>query len=84
MDSSFVTTSILAILALAGFFLLVVWFFRKMARGEIAMGSPVALLVLLAAMLLVPFAMNFSAHLISSMEHRSGHSEEASSQQGDY
>jgi hypothetical protein len=84
MDSSFVTISILAILALAGFFLLVVWFFRKMARGEIGMGSHVALLVLLAAMLLVPFAMNFSAHLISSMEHRSGHSEEASSQQGDY
>lgn len=81
MDSSFVTISILA---LAGFFLLVVWFFRKMARGEISMGSHIALLVLLAAMLLVPFAMNFSAHLISSIEHRSGHSEEASSQRGDY
>lgn len=80
MDSSFVTTSILV---LAGFFLLVVWFFRKMMRGEIGMSSHVALLVLLAAMLLVPFVMNFSAHLISSMEHRSGHSEEASSQ-GDY
>ncbi|ODT80120.1 MAG: hypothetical protein ABS69_06655 [Nitrosomonadales bacterium SCN 54-20] len=80
MDSSFVTASILV---LAGFFLLVVWFFRKMMRGEIGMGSHVALLVLLAAMLLVPFVMNFSAHLISSMGHRSGHSEEASSQ-GDY
>jgi hypothetical protein len=84
MDSSFVTISILAILTLAGFFLLVVWFFRKMARGEIGMGSHVALLVLLAAMLLVPFAMNFSAHLISGMGHRSGHPEETSSQQGDY
>jgi hypothetical protein len=84
MDSGFVTTSILAILALAGFFLLVVWFFLKMARGEISMGSHVALLVLLAAMLLVPFAMNFSAHLISGIEHRSDHPEEASSQQGDY
>jgi hypothetical protein len=81
MDSGFVTTSILV---LAGFFLLVVWFFRKMARGEIGMGSHVALLVLLAAMLLVPFAMNFSAHLISSIEHRSDHSEEVSSQRGDY
>jgi uncharacterized membrane protein YqjE len=84
MDSSFVTTSIFAILALAGFFLLVVWFFRKMARGEISMGSHIALLVLLAAMLLVPFAMNFSAHLISSIEHRSDHSEEVSSQRSDY
>jgi hypothetical protein len=81
MDSGFVTT---AILLLAGFFLLVVWFFRKMARGEIGMGSHVALLVLLAAILLVPFAMNFSAHLLSSMGHRSVHSEEASSQQGNY
>ncbi|HEU4853713.1 MAG TPA: hypothetical protein VFS89_00295 [Nitrosospira sp.] len=77
MDSGFVTTSILV---LAGFFLVVVWFFRKMARGEISMGSHVALLVLLAAMLLVPFAMNFSAHLISGIGHRSGHSEEAPSQ----
>lgn len=81
MGSGFVTT---AIFLLAGFFLLVVWFFRKMARGEIGMGSHVALLVLLAAILLVPFAMNFSAHLISSMGHRSVHSEEASSQQGNY
>ena len=81
MDSGFVTTSILV---LAGFFLLVVWFFRKMARGETSMGSHVALLVVLAAMLLVPFAMNFSAHLISGIEHRSDHPEEASSQQGDY
>ncbi|SEA58203.1 hypothetical protein [Nitrosospira multiformis] len=84
MDSSFVTTSILAILALAGFFLLVVWFFRKMTRGELRMGSHAALLVLLAAMLLVPFAMNFSAHLISSIGQRSVHSEEVSSQRGDY
>ncbi|MCC2682465.1 MAG: hypothetical protein K0S36_2029 [Nitrosospira multiformis] len=81
MDSSFVTNSILV---LAGFFLLVVWFFRKMARGEISMGSHIALLVLLAAMLLVPFAMNFSAHLISSIGHRSDHSEEGSSQRSDY
>lgn len=81
MDSGFVTT---AILLLAGFFLLVVWFFRKVARGEIGMGSHVALLVLLAAILLVPFAMNFSTHLISSMGHRSAHLEEASSQQGNY
>jgi hypothetical protein len=81
MDSGFVMTSILV---LAGFFLLVVWFFRKMAQGEISMGSHIALLALLAAMLLVPFAMNFSAHVISGIGHRSGHSEEASSQQGDY
>ena len=48
------------------------------------MGSHVALLVLLAAILLVPFAMNFSAHLISGIGHRSSHSEEASSQPGDH
>ena len=80
MDSGFVTTGILV---LAGFFLLVVWFFRKMMRGEISLGSHAALLVLLAAILLVPFAMNFSAHLISDIAHRSSHSEEPPSQPGD-
>ncbi|HKX52616.1 MAG TPA: hypothetical protein VJM47_02330 [Nitrosospira sp.] len=81
MDSSFVTTSILI---LTGFFLLVVWFLRKIARGETSMGSHAALLVLLAAILLVPFAMNFSAHLISGIGHGSSQSEEASSQPGDH
>lgn len=66
MDGGFVTT---IVLILAGFFCLVVWFFKKLVRGEISLGGHTALLVLLAAILLVPFAMNFSAHLISTIVH---------------
>lgn len=45
------------------------WIFRKIRRGEIAIGLHTALLGLLVAILLVPFAMNFGAHLISNMMH---------------
>ena len=47
------------------------WIFRKIRRGEITVGFHTALLGLLAAILLVPFAMNFGAHLISNMIHDS-------------
>jgi len=47
------------------------WIFRKIRRGEIAIGLHTALLGLLAAILLIPFAMNFSAHLISNVMHDS-------------
>ena len=45
------------------------WIFRKIRRGEIAIGVHTALLGLLVAILLVPFAMNFGAHLISNSMH---------------
>ena len=47
------------------------WIYRKIRRGEITIGFHTALLGLLAAILLVPFAMNFAAHLISNVIHDS-------------
>lgn len=81
MDGGFVATSVVI---LAGFFWLVVWFFKKWMRGEIRLGGHAALLVLLAAILLVPFAMNFSAHLISSIVHHPGTTEDSVPQPGDH
>ena len=81
MDGGFVTTSVLI---LAGFFWLVVWFLKKLVRGEISLGGHTALLVLLAAILLVPFAMNFSAHLISTIVHHPGATEDPVPQPGDH
>ncbi|HTJ55086.1 MAG TPA: hypothetical protein VL380_06685 [Nitrosospira sp.] len=43
------------------------WIFRKIRLGEMTVGFHTALLGLLAVILLVPFAMNFGAHLISNM-----------------
>ena len=54
-------------LILIGLVCVGVWIFRKIRRGEITIGFHTALLGLLAAILLVPFAMNFGAHLISNM-----------------
>lgn len=81
MDGGIVTTSVLI---LAGFFWLVVWFFKKLVRGEISLGGHMALLVLLAAILLVPFAMNFSAHLISTIMHHPVGTEDPGPQPGDH
>ncbi|HEX8873869.1 MAG TPA: hypothetical protein VF780_04520 [Nitrosospira sp.] len=53
------------------------WIFRKIRRGEIAVGLHTALLGLLAAILFVPFAMNFGAHLVSNMTHNSSGSQHA-------
>ncbi|WP_159462730.1 hypothetical protein [Nitrosovibrio sp. Nv4] len=53
---------------------------KKIARGEIGISANAALLVMLAVILLVPFAMNFSAHLISGMTHNSSATEESISQ----
>ena len=53
------------------------WIFRKIRRGEIAIGLHTALLGLLVAVLLVPFAMNFGAHLISNMMHDSSGAQHA-------
>lgn len=61
---------IIALLAVAGLGWLVAWLFRKMARGELPISVNTALLIMLAAILVIPFALNFSAHLISTtMQH---------------
>ena len=49
------------------------WVLGKIRRGEIEIGVHTALLALLAAILIVPFAMNVTAHLVAnSMYHPSG------------
>ena len=49
------------------------WIVGKIRRGEIEIGVHTALLALIAAILLVPFAMNVTAHLIAnSMNHPTG------------
>lgn len=47
-----------------------VWLTRKIRRGEIEIGVHTVFLALLVAILLVPFAMNVTAHLIANSQHR--------------
>jgi hypothetical protein len=54
---------------LIGFILLAVVIFRLVARGKIMMSPGAALVALLVAILLVPFAMNLSAHFLSNKLH---------------
>ena len=56
---------ILVSLVVVGLGWLVVWFFRKIASGELLIGMNTALLIMLAAILVIPFVLNFSGHLIS-------------------
>ena len=75
MDGGFVIGSVAFLIGLVW---LGLWIFRKIMRGEIAVGVNMALLALLVIVLLVPFAMNLSAHfLYQTMNHPSGHSSEA-------
>ena len=72
MDDVFVISGLAL---LAGFVWLGVWIFRKIMRGEIAVSVNTALLALLVIVLLVPFAMNLSAHFLYQKVHNpSGHS----------
>jgi predicted PurR-regulated permease PerM len=71
---------VIAAAVLLGFFWLTVWLIKKIRRGEIGVSASSALLLLVAALLLVPFAMNFSAHLISQVMHHKGGTENASPQ----
>lgn len=64
---------------LIGLVWLGLWIFRKIMRGEIAVGVNMALLALLVIILLVPFAMNLSAHFLSqTMSHPSSHTSHSS------
>ena len=67
-DSYFLITVSLVVICLGW---LMVWFFRKMARGELSIGVNTALLVMLLAIVMIPFALNFSAHLISMAAQQS-------------
>jgi Zn-dependent protease with chaperone function len=60
---------IVSAVVLTGFILLAVVVFRLVARGKIMMGPGGALIALLVAILLVPFAMNLSAHFLSNKLH---------------
>jgi hypothetical protein len=57
--------------AVIGLVWLLAWFFIRVLRGEIDISVNAALLILLAAILVVPFAMNFSAHIIANSANRS-------------
>jgi len=66
MQSEFL---IISAVVLTGFILLAVFIFRLVSRGKIMMGPGAALVALLAAILLGPFAMNLSAHFLSNKLH---------------
>ena len=76
-DSSFIIISAAVLLGLIS---LIVWIFKKIARGEIGISVNAAVLITLAAILLIPFAMNFSAHLISGVIHNPGSTENSNSE----
>ena len=74
MDSVFVISGLAFLI---GFVWLGVWIFRKIMRGEVAVSVNMALLALLVIVLLVPFAMNLSAHfLYQKVYHSSAPSSE--------
>jgi hypothetical protein len=63
---------------LVGLVWLGVWIFRKIMQGESGVSASTVLLALLVVILLVPFAMNLSAHfLYQKMHHPSDVTEEA-------
>ena len=55
--------------AVIGLVWFLAWFFIRVLRGEINISVNTALLIMLAAILVVPFAMNFSAHMIANSMH---------------
>lgn len=75
MDSVFIIGSLAFLIGLVW---LGVWVCRKILRGEIGVSVNTALLALLVVILLVPFAMNLSAHFVyEKMHHSSGTTEGA-------
>ncbi|SFW30441.1 hypothetical protein [Nitrosovibrio sp. Nv17] len=60
---------ILGLLLAIGLIYLCMGFFRRVARGETEVGVHTILLVLVVAILLVPFVMNVSAHLLAQLRH---------------
>lgn len=58
---------------LIGLLWLGVWIFKKIMQGEIGVSVSTALLALLVIILLVPFAMNLSAHFLYEKMHHLSH-----------
>ena len=64
--------------AVIGLVWLLAWFFIRVLWGVIDIGINTALVILMVAILVVPFAMNFSAHILANSMHRTsdaGHSD---------
>jgi hypothetical protein len=68
---------IISAVVLTGFILLAILVFKLVARGKIMMGPGTALVALLVAILVVPFAMNLSAHFLSNKLHETSVPESA-------
>ena len=66
--------------AVIGLVWLLAWFFIRVLRGEIDIGVNTALLILLVAILVVPFAMNFFAHMIATSMHGSEDADNANAE----
>jgi hypothetical protein len=74
-DTGFIISGLTLLIGLVW---LGVWIFRKVMQGETGVSASTMLLALLVVILLVPFAMNLSAHfLYQKMHHPSGTTEEA-------
>lgn len=54
---------------LSGAAFLAIWAFRRITRRRAGISFNATLLVLLAAILLLPFAMNYTAHLLAGMSN---------------
>ncbi|MCX7184768.1 MAG: hypothetical protein NTW90_05985 [Nitrosospira sp.] len=54
---------------LFGIAFLTTWVFRRITRRRAGISFNAALLLLLAAILLLPFAMNYTAHLLAEMSN---------------
>ena len=67
MDTVFAISSLTLLI---GLIWLGVWIFKKIMHGEIGVSVSTALLALLVIILLVPFAMNLSAHFLYERMHR--------------
>ncbi|HET7060606.1 MAG TPA: hypothetical protein VFI43_00345 [Nitrosospira sp.] len=67
IDSNLLITAAAVVLGLVW---LGAWLLGKIRRGEIEIGTHTILLVLLAAILLVPFAVNVAGHLIANSLYR--------------
>ncbi|MDQ3184904.1 MAG: hypothetical protein M3Q16_00220 [Pseudomonadota bacterium] len=69
VDTGFVISGLALLIGLVW---LGMWIFKKIMQGEIGVSVSTALLALLVVVLLVPFAMNLSAHfLYEKMYHPS-------------
>lgn len=77
MDTGFVISGLTLLIGLVW---LGAWIFRKIMHGEIGVSASTALLALLVVILLVPFAMNLSAHFLYQKMHHPADTTEGSAE----